>query len=161
MSDPLKVYPNRAKWMIAALACGIMTTAGVWIIGDGQWLGLVPTVFFGLGFVVSLILLLPNSSFLELDDNGFLFRNLFRESRFSWADIAGFEAHRLSMRKFVTFNFAQSYTASRRARALARTVSGAEGALPDTYGMFAEDLADLMNERLRIYKQTPANGNAT
>jgi len=161
MPDPLKVYPNRAKWMVAVLACGIMTTAGVWIIGDGQWLGLIPTAFFGLGLVVSLVLLLPNSSFLELDDDGFLFRNLFRDSRFSWADIGGFEARRLSMRKFVTFNFAHGYTASRHARALARTVSGAEAALPDTYGMSAEDLADLMNERLRIYRQTLTTGNAT
>jgi hypothetical protein len=161
MSHSLRVYPNRAKWMVAALACGIMMTTGVWMLGDGQWLGLIPTVFFGLGLVVSLILLLPNSSFLELDDNGFLFRNLFRDSRFSWADIAGFEARRLSLRKFVTFDFARGYTASRHARALARTISGAEGALPDTYGMSAEDLADLMNERLRIYRQTLTTGNAT
>jgi hypothetical protein len=147
--------------MVATLACGIMTAAGVWIIGDGQWLGLIPTFFFGLGLVVSLILLLPNSSFLELDDDGFCFRNLFRDSRFSWADIAGFEARRLSMRKIVTFDFAHGYTASRHAPALARTISGAEGALPDTYGMSAEDLADLMNERLRIYRQTPTPGNKT
>jgi hypothetical protein len=138
-----------------------MTGSGIWIVSDGQWFGLLPSAFFGLGLVVSLILLLPGSSFLELDANGFVIRNVFRDSRLSWADIDGFETRRLGMRKFVTLNFARGYSASSRVRALAKGMSGAEGALPDTYGMSAEDLANLMNQHLRTYRQAPTNQGAT
>jgi hypothetical protein len=131
-----------------------MTAVGIWLISDGEWFGIVPTTFFGLGLVVSVILLWPGSSFLELDNSGFLFRNLFRESRLSWDDVDGFEARRISIRKFVTVNFSRDYVASPRMRALARSLAGADGALPDTYGMSAEDLAKLMNERLQIYRQS-------
>ena len=161
MSKPFRLYPSRAKWIVGLAACGIMTAAGIWLIADGQWFGFLPAGFFGLGIVVGVVLLLPGSSFLELDADGFLIRNLFRDSRLSWADVDGFEARRLNTRKFVTVNFARDYTASPRGRALARTLAGAEGALPDTYGMSAEGLAKLMNDRLGIYRQSLTNDSAT
>ena len=154
MSETLRLYPDRAKWVLAALACAIMTAGGVWIIADGQWFGLVPTAFFGVGLVVSLILLWPTSSFLELNTHGFVIRNLFRNSRLLWAHIQSFEARRIGIRKMVTFTFVPEYAALPRARAVLRALSLAEGALPDTYGKSAEDLARLMNERLRIHRQS-------
>src|SRR5438552_1036804 len=148
MSEPLRLYPKRAKWIVAALACGIMTASGVWIIADGKWFGLLPTGFFGLGLLISLILFWRNSSFLELDSDGFVIRNLFRDSRLSWAQVEGFDVRRIGIRKMVTLTFVPSYTPLARARAVMRAVAGTEGALPDTYGMSAEDLAHIMNERL-------------
>src|ERR1700687_1960820 len=106
MSEPVRLYPNRTKWIVGAVACAIMSLGGVWVIADGNWFGYVATGFFGLGFVVSLILLWPGSSFLELDDSGFLIQNLFRDSRMSWTDIEIFEARRVGARKMVTLKFA-------------------------------------------------------
>ena len=161
MSDPLKLYPKRAKWLVGTIAAGIMTASGVWLITDGQWFGVIPTIFFGLGLLVGLILLLPNSSFLELDSDGFVVRNLFRDLRLSWAQVDRFEVRRIGIRKTVTLTFVQSYTPLARARAMIRTVAGSDGALPDTYGMSAEDLAHMMNERLELHRQTSSDAGAT
>ena len=154
MSEPVRLYPNRTKFIVGALACAIMLAGGVWVIADGNWFGYVATAFFGLGFVVSLILLWPSSSFLELDDSGFLIRNLFRDSRMSWADVEIFEARQLGARKMVTLKFAPQYTGSPSVRAMAQALSGAEGALPDTYGRSAEDLARMLNEYVQIQRQS-------
>jgi hypothetical protein len=137
-----------------------MTASGVWVITDGQWFGLIPTIFFGLGLLVALILLLPNSSFLELDSDGFVVRNLFRDSRLSWAHVDGFEVRRIGIRKMVTLTCVPSYSPLARARTMMRTVAGSDGALPDTYGMSAEDLAHIMNERLELHRQAASNAGA-
>ena len=46
----------------------------------------------------------------------------------------------------VAFNFSQKYRQQRFARKLSSMIGGYEGALPDTYGKTAEELAALMNE---------------
>jgi hypothetical protein len=161
MSEAIRLYPSRTKWIVGTLACAIMSAAGIWVIADGNWFGYVATAFFGLGLVVSLILLWPNSSFLELDDSGFLIRNLFRDSRMSWTDIEVFEARRLGVRKMVTLKFAPQYTDSPSVRAIAHGLSGAEGALPDTYGRSAEELARMLNEYVQKQRQSATHGDAT
>lgn len=160
MSAPVRLYPNRIKWIFLGLASALMLAASVWVISDGQWFGYVGAAFFGLGFVVSLILLLPGSSFLELDHSGFLIRNLFRDSRMSWSDIEVFEVRRVGVRKMVTLKYSSRYRALPNARALAQAVTGVEGALPDTYGRSAEDLAQMLNEYVQIQNRL-ATGGAT
>jgi hypothetical protein len=161
MSKAIRLYPSRTKWIVGAVACAIMSAAGIWVITDGNWFGYVATAFFGLGLVVSLILLWPTSSFLELDESGFLIRNLFRDSRMSWTDIEFFEARRLGVRKMVTLKFAPQYTDSPSGRAIANALSGAEGALPDTYGRSAEELALMLNEYVQKHRQSATHGAAT
>ena len=149
MTEPLRFYPNRVKWIVVGLACAIMTAGGIFVVTDGHWLGLLPATFFGLGLIVSLILLWPSSSYLELDSTGFVIRNLFRDSRIPWVDVDYFEARRVGLRKMVTLNFAPNYKALPNARAVTRAISGVDGALPDTYGMSADDLARMMNDHLQ------------
>ena len=48
-------------------------------------------------------------------------------------------------RKYVGFSSAQDEAAHPKVAAANRAVIGASGMLPDTFGMTAEDLADLMN----------------
>ena len=161
MSETIRLYPSRTTWIVGTLASAIMTAASIWVVADGNWFGYVGTAFFGLGLVVSLILLWPNSSFLQLDDSGFLIRNLFRDSRMSWTDVEIFEARRLGARKMVTLKFAPQYTELPRVRAMAHALSGAEGALPDTYGRSAEELARMLNEYVQKQRQSASHGGAT
>jgi len=72
--------------------------------------------------------------------------------RVAWNDVAEFgvvakdAAHAYAT---VGFNFVPGYTKNAAGRELAKSVNGWESALPGTYGRRAEELADLMNERLR------------
>jgi hypothetical protein len=46
----------------------------------------------------------------------------------------------------VVFNFSVTFDKAKTARLVASVIAGYEGALPDTYGMRADQLADLLNE---------------
>jgi len=46
----------------------------------------------------------------------------------------------------VAISFSELYRKAKTTRGLARFIAGAEGALPDTYGMKADQLANLLNE---------------
>jgi hypothetical protein len=54
----------------------------------------------------------------------------------------------------VLFNYAPSAPGSARLRRLATALSGREGALPDCYGLSAEQLAALLN----AYKEAARSG---
>ena len=57
----------------------------------------------------------------------------------------------------VAWNFTADYVASGGMCRASKAFSGYEAALPDTYGMKAQELADLLNELRRSYA---ADGNA-
>jgi len=104
-------------------------------------------VFFGLGVLVAVIQLLPNSSYLELDERGFTTCTMFRKSFVRWDDVAEFVPYTLGARtrKRVAFRYAATYQPHATSRKFLRTLAGVDGALPDTYGRSAEDLAALLN----------------
>lgn len=69
---------------------------GAWALLHGAWvIGWVATTFFGLCLIVFIIQLLPGSTSLTLDAEGFEVYALFRRSRYSWSDIAQIDARRV------------------------------------------------------------------
>lgn len=52
-------------------------------------------------------------------------------------------------REIVGFNYVPDYDRARTARTVAKMIGKSEGALPDTYGKTAEELARLLNARLQ------------
>jgi hypothetical protein len=99
--------------------------------------------FFGLGGLVVLINMLPGASGLTLDKEGFTIRNMFRRSRFRWTDASDFAAVEVGDSKIVAFNLLSAAQAKLAKLSFAK--AGRNGALPDTYGLSAEDLAALMS----------------
>jgi hypothetical protein len=148
--------PSRLKWL---LVLGISLT---FVVGgllalfwpgragapqrEGAWVMWLCVGFFGLGVVVCLLQFLPRSSFLRLDGEGFTIRTLYRERTYRWEDVDTFGVTVVSFNKMVGFNFAPHFDRAARLRRVNKAIAFFEGALPDTYGMKAEDLADLMNE---------------
>ena len=55
--------------------------------------------------------------------------------------------------RMVAFNFSSAYTRQARMRKVALAIAGTEGALPDTYGLSLQNLADKMNDA----RETAAN----
>jgi hypothetical protein len=102
---------------------------------------------FGLGMLVFLIQLIPGSAYLELASDRFTFSNLFKKSTVYWKDVAAFRVTKITRsKKLVGIDFIETSAGHKVGRALASALTGVQGALPDTYGMKAEALADLMNE---------------
>jgi hypothetical protein len=83
---------------------------------------------------------------LEIDNEGFVVCVLWRKYRCEWKDIKKFGVVEVPGRKMVGFNYVDGYQGSRLGRKLVKEVSGYEGALHDTFGRSAEELAAMLNE---------------
>ena len=103
-------------------------------------------IVFGLGSLVFAFQLLPDSSYLLLGPKGFTVRTLYRSHKYGWAEVERFGVTRIGANKTVAFDFSGEYGKYHVARQVAAGISGYEGALPDTYGMKPERLAELLNE---------------
>ncbi len=112
---------------------------------DHSLFAYVGVAFFGLGAVVFTMQLLPNSSYLRLTREGFTMCSLFRCHTIQWRHVSKFGVGRIYMKKVVGWNPAHEISKAGKAT---KALSGYVSALPDTYSLRAEELADLMN-RLR------------
>ncbi|HET9789479.1 MAG TPA: hypothetical protein VFP47_20255, partial [Pyrinomonadaceae bacterium] len=77
---------------------------------------------------------------------GFTVRTLYRSEKYRWAEVERFGVTRIGGNKMVGFDFSREYDKHHVGRQVAAGISGYEGALPDTYGMKPERLAELLNE---------------
>ena len=143
----MKLTPNRSKYVILLLASGAFVAMGAFLVLQGQPLiGWLNIVFFGLGVVVAIVSLLPGSNQLLLTEEGIEVRSLYRRWSVRWRDVQAFFPAFISRREMVCWNYAADYTDQRTGRVIANNLAGVEAALPDTYGLPAAVLADLLNQ---------------
>jgi hypothetical protein len=126
------------------VAIGVLTFEGTFI----SWLSIG---FFGLCSLVFALLLLPNASYLQLTPEGFTMCSLFRSHSYSWSEIEDFAVGKMANTETVVFNHSPFYKNQNTLRKTNKKFFGFEAGLPDTYGMSAEKLADLMNEWKRRF----------
>ncbi len=106
-----------------------------------------------IGYAVLLVTRqLPGCMFLEFDNEKLLLSHLYRKTVYLWSDIENFETLNISGNKMVGINFNENFKKQVIARKVSKSMSGCDGALPDTYGMKVEDLCDLLNEHLLTKK---------
>ena len=149
----LTLYPSRWKTLGLVLLGALLTAGGFWMGASGEGIGYLIAAFFALCTLVMLIVMIPGSAFLHIDESGFTFCSLFRKHSLAWSDIDEFyvvvmSQHGLKVHEMVGFDFAPGYDRSRAGRAVAKFLTRCEGGLPDTYGKKASDLVDLLNARL-------------
>jgi hypothetical protein len=143
---PVTLYPSRRKWALVLAGCGLFAAGGIWMIaGNAPW-GWFVLIVFLIGAIVAAVALLPWAGALTLDGNGFVMTSLFRTQRIQWQDAEGFEAQVIppALIKFVVFD--QISATGRAISKFNATIAGRNGALPDTYGFSADDLASLMRQ---------------
>ncbi len=103
-------------------------------------------LFFGLGVVVFIVELLPNSAYLKLTNEGFEVRSLYRSNFTKWVEVDRFGIFYIRFYAMVVLNFTEEHKKHTIGKKIARSLSPYQGALPQTYGMKAIKLAELMNE---------------
>jgi len=146
-SLPLRLCTSRRKMLWLLVGSAAFVAGGVFAVPESPAAAWGAIVFFGLGVVVAVVNLLPGGSYLELEQRGFTTCSLFRKSFLRWHDIAEFYPFSVGgPREMVAVRFAPGYRELAAARSLMTRLAGAEGALPDTYGMSAADLAALLNK---------------
>ena len=144
---PLKLYPSRLKTALLLLISLVFTIGGIFMIQDGINKGWFVFSFFALCTLVFIIMLLPNSTYLRISEEGIETKSLFKKSQIiSWDVIDEFGTSYVGLNKMVTFNFKENYTKQKLGREIANSISGFDGGLPNTYEMSASKLAELLND---------------
>lgn len=151
--ETVLLRPDLRRYLLLLLVSGLFTAAGVWLVYGGyRWLGWACAGFFGLGALVSLVMLLPGCAGLRLSPEGFEILMPFHRSRTGWNEVVEFQVYEVGPTKvflptkYVGFRYAEGCGGKApRLRKLASSLTGVEGGVPDTYGFAAEDLARLLN----------------
>lgn len=148
LGDTLVLRPSPWKLLLMLAASLGFVTIGVFIMPPDDWTRWLVIGFFGLCAAVFGVQLLPGASYLKLDRDAFTFTALFRATRVEWTDVSSFSTGYVGPNRLVLFDLSDTRidTTSKRVSAtLSRGLTGASGALPDTYGMKPEALAEVMN----------------
>jgi hypothetical protein len=141
---PIVLRASRRKQLLLLLLCLAFVVIGVMMVRDGDSMGYFCGGLFAVGAVVFVVNMLPNASYLRLDEEGFTFCSLFRAHTVRWADIQEFGLVTIRLKRMVAWNFVAGYIPNPGWRSVSRAVGGFEAALADTYGRSASDLLAIM-----------------
>ncbi len=170
-------YPSKRDWLFVIAASAMFVAVSAWL-SEASESGLMRCVG-GMGVIGSLLVLvfallhlIPNSSFLEITENGITVRSFWRTTQYRWVDIsefgvAEFQTERGGIRQTyqrVGFNFSRYAPPLKRATSpdrLAARSGGYEAALPDTYGQNCVELAAHLNQQRNRFLGQHSGQNKT
>jgi hypothetical protein len=138
--------PDRRRYLLLLIPSAGFVVSGVFMVRAADPIGWAVVLLFGAGVVVFCLTLLPGSAYLRLDPAGFTVCTLYRAHSTRWFEVESFNVARIGSRKMVVFNFSDLHPGQEFVRKLSSAVSGYEAALPETYGLSAEELAAIMND---------------
>jgi hypothetical protein len=132
---------KRSKYLRSLVSSGVFLVLSIKLfIMSGTFIWLLPAMIFLLAGIASLIPLLPNQSYLKVDNLGLTIRSMFKTISIGWSEVENFYSEKKNRRDIVSFrlnekkinflNLENIYTKNER--------------LPDNYGMNAAELADLL-----------------
>jgi hypothetical protein len=140
------LYRSRRKWILLLLSCLAFTAAGIMMIYQNADKGWFVTIFFGLGAIVSVAMLVPGTGSLKLDGDGFETTDLFVRYRVRWQDASNFGPIQLPRMTSAMVGFDIANPKHPIMAKLSTGLSGHNAALADTYGFASDDLVDLMTQ---------------
>lgn len=146
LPESMTLKPDRLRWLFVFLISAAFVATAIWLGPEKD-----PALFWGGGgfFLLCALIAAPLmfgvGSNLALDKDGFTCRTLFRSFRREWRECSAFYPVSMGFRKFVGFTTEQDEAAHPNLAAANRRIIGASGILPDTFGLSADGLSDLMN----------------
>jgi len=135
---PLILKPGKVKSSILLFISIGFVALGISLLDRNMLIAILNIVFFGICFIVFLLNLVPGSSYLKIDEKGIEMKNLFRTTFIPWQAVSSFETKWVAFNKLVIFNLNKNLAGEKLKRR--------QGGFPDTYGMSADKLAELLNE---------------
>ena len=146
MGDTLTFVASRRKASLVLILSIGFVALGVWLTPEWPFLGWLSVAFFGLGIPVSLlILLLPNSTYLRLDEEGFEMGSIIRKQKYQWTDVDDFHIRSIYGARMIAIIFNTEYRKQRFARSVAATLSGLEAAIANQYNATLEQIFEALS----------------
>lgn len=147
--EPLIFYPGKLKWFSMLAICAGFVAIGVFVMVDAPILMRALIIgFFGIGIPLSLAQMFGGISWLKLDEDGFEFSQFGRKFAYRWLDVSEFGVWKMKQGFLTTSAHVCFSTEADAGKAMGKVnqfMTGGTGSLPDTYGMSARKLAELMN----------------
>ena len=146
LPETLELRPARLKWLLILLISAGFVAIAVFIgPADKPLTRLGSGGFFLLCGLIALPQMLGVGARLMLDRDGFTCKTLFNAFRCRWEECSEFATTSQGLRRVVGFDLLNAEAVHPRLAAVARGLTGHSGGLPETYGLGADDLADVMN----------------
>lgn len=151
LPDEIVLNPSRMKWVMVLIIGVLFSVAGAFMASDDDVVvGLFCAVFFGTCALVALRMLSTSSSQLRLDREGFVERTLFGHKNVQrWVDVSEFSVFDPGVANAMVVYEPREIEGGAGKQAFAnvsRALTGGKAhGISDTYGMGAEELAELMN----------------
>lgn len=136
--------PNIYKSILILCLNLAFVVLGVYNIILGNSLaGWFSILFFGVTFIIAIVQLLPNATYLKLTPKGFEMCSLYRKTFVPWTMVSTFSHKRVFLNNMVMINFEPSVSKTLQTNSKKRVAN--RGALPSTYGLSAKKLVLLLN----------------
>ena len=71
--------------------------------------GWLTLLFFGFGMIISVLQLIPNSSYVTLNNKGMKIKTIWRTTQVDWKDIAGFYTKKILFNPIVMIRFSKDF----------------------------------------------------
>jgi hypothetical protein len=148
----IALHASRLKFFSVLAVSVLLTGLCVYLLQHGRlspsgevkaWVGVV---LFGVGVVISVVMLLPGAGRLTLDQDGFQRVTLFLKFRTPWSSVDDFTVCEMTMRRGRRMRFVGYNDRGLPTNNASQQLSGRNAALPDSYGLSHEELANLMAE---------------
>ncbi len=136
---PLTLRPGKFKNIILILISISFICMGISLIDRNLWIAIITIFLFGISLIVFSINLIPNTSYLKIDERGLEMKTLFRTTFIPWQVVSGFTTKQIFLNKLVMFDIDENFLRISK-------MKSRQGAFPDTYGMSAKKLAALLND---------------
>jgi len=139
-NPPVILKPGKGKSILLFIVSIVFVCLGIALWESNKILAVFTVVFFGLCLLVFIINLIPDASYLKIDDHGIEMKNLFKSTFIPWNAVSGFRTKNVFLNTMVVFDLDQHLPET----------SGTKiktGAFPDTYGRSGKKLAAFLNEQ--------------
>lgn len=136
---PLILRPGKLKNTILILISIAFICMGIALMEKNLWAAILIIFLFGISLIVFSINLIPNTSYLKVDKQGFEMKTLFRTTFIPWQAVSNFTTKQIFLNKLVMFDIDEKFLETSK-------MKSKQGAFPDTYGMSAKKLATLLND---------------
>ena len=139
------LVPSRTKWLVMVIG-GAGLAGAILLFAGGDMAAMLIADLFALAAGFGAIMLRPGAASLRLDGNGFEITHIFRTESFRWNEVSDFGVISLGQGgQAVAFKTGKPRPDLWQ-RLNAVFSGGRDECLPDTYGMEAESLVQLMND---------------
>ena len=140
----LEFGANRRKAALLLAGCAGFVALGAWAVAENPWLGWTCIAFFGLGIPVSLLTMLPGSTYLRIDGQGFEMASLYRRHRVRWEEVDGFGLASVGGNRMIAIAYSDDYRRQRAMRRFSLRLTGVEAAIPDHYAAPVEQIIEAL-----------------